>query len=125
MPSSKGVSAEHKGRSEGHEKVSVSSTTLSRSPLALTWSKDDGIPDHEVVGARGATDASRGVGGQPLEVANETALGRRRLRAAKAPWSASIGGISEDAGWRGIPAGTYHLDQGSSTSSSSCSDKVV
>lgn len=46
----------------------------------LTRSKDDGVPEHKVVGARCARDAERRVGREPLEVPDQTSSARGGLR---------------------------------------------
>jgi hypothetical protein len=44
-----------------------------------TWTKDYRVPKHDVIGARAARDAPRGISREALEVSDETALAVGRL----------------------------------------------
>ena len=57
---------------------SVEAETQKMGLVVLTWSKDNGIPEHDVVGARSSRDATWGIALETLKVLHETATGGGR-----------------------------------------------
>lgn len=76
----------------------------------LTWTKNDCIPDHQIVGARSTADASWRISGQPLEIPNETSLSRGGLRESEGRDDGRS--ISAAKAVYIDPFETYHFDTG-------------
>jgi hypothetical protein len=89
---------------------------IARRRRRLTRPKDDGVPDHDVVGAWAARDALWRLGGQALKVANKTALGEGGLVSERSAQARARGKVrvqpSRDGRGRGRGCGSELVAMG-------------